>query len=362
MSSTRQGAEIRILREQAAQWVCDIREAGPEKHQEFLAWLRLSPRHVAEYLFAETLWKEAQGTRTPGSMEALIAEARASEGSAEVVKLAPAESGGALRIAGDSGVGMSAGAGSGVRRARAGRLLKLSAIAAGTAVLAVAGFWWSQHLPGHRAYSTTVGEQRSLRLPDGSLLQLNTRSRIEVRFTKHERRLRLLAGEALFDVQPDALRPFLVDANGTTVQALGTQFNVHVQPEGTTVAVVSGLVQVSVAENTASVAAAPTRLAAGEEVRIDSRGRTSRTQRDAAQAVAWRERRLVFRGEALEAVAEEFNRYNQRRIRVEDEKARRKLLSGTFSADSPDSLVLFLRKLDDLEVAARDGELVITSR
>ena len=70
----------------------------------------------------------------------------------------------------------------------------------------------------------------------------------------------------------------------------------------------------------------------------------------------------VFRGEKLANVAAEFNRYNPKHIRIEGEVAREKLLSGTFNADDPGSLMLFLGKLNDLAVQTRDEEFVIEAR
>ena len=71
--------------------------------------------------------------------------------------------------------------------------------------------------------------------------------------------------------------------------------------------------------------------------------------------MAWRERRVVFRTERLENVAEELNRYGTRRFRVIGDRARSIRLTATFDVDSPESLVSFLQRYGDLSVSA-DGE------
>lgn len=337
MRMSREETQRSIIAEQAAQWLCNLREADEAQQQQFLAWLKQSPRHVKEFLFADTVWREVEQARFVAlDLNALIGEARANQNSVNVIPLANEDAETPKQI----------------RPARHRWL----ALAAGTALIAVGASltaWWMMRAPD---YSTTIGEQRSLRLDDGSLLQLNTHSRVEVHYSERVRELRLVEGEALFTVQRDAMRPFLVHAGNTVIQVLGTQFNVYRRPEGTTVAVISGAVQVIADQKP------PLRLDAGQEVRIAKSGKLLQTQSEVSDALAWRERRLVFRGETLDAVAAEFNRYNKRQFRVEGESAKQKLLSGTFDADDPDSLVLFLRRLSDLAVESNEDRLLIRAR
>jgi transmembrane sensor len=209
-------------------------------------------------------------------------------------------------------------------------------------------------------YATARGEQRALKLDDGSVIYLNTESRVEVHLSSTERSVRLRAGEALFRVAHDAHRPFRVIADDAVIQAIGTEFNVYRATGGTTVSVVEGVVQIM---HSAAAAASPTRAAgptplvsasqitAGEQARVSAAGAiVKQTHADLQRAVAWRERRLVFRGDTLEDVAREFNRYNTLQIQIEDASVRDRRLTATFDADDPQSLVLFLQKSGDLRV------------
>ncbi|WP_262422640.1 FecR family protein [Brevundimonas denitrificans] len=114
--------------------------------------------------------------------------------------------------------------------------------AALTALALVVGgtLWWS----ARGVHETAVGERRDIRLADGSLVNLDTDSRIRVVFDQQGRRVELLEGQALFDVTPDPQRPFSVEAAGARVVAVGTVFEVRRRGERVDVTLVSGRVNV----------------------------------------------------------------------------------------------------------------------
>jgi len=89
-----------------------------------------------------------------------------------------------------------------------------------------------------------VGEQRSIALADGSIIDLNARSRIRVRLSKDERDVELLQGQALFHVAKDNSRPFVVRSDTTVVRAVGTEFDVYRKKNGTVITVLEGRVVV----------------------------------------------------------------------------------------------------------------------
>jgi transmembrane sensor len=87
-------------------------------------------------------------------------------------------------------------------------------------------------LPHDRSAKTANGEQRTLTLPDGSVVRMNVETDLRIDYGSDRRHIQLLSGEAIFKVAPDAGRPFIVSTPSATVRALGTQFNVslHRQP------------------------------------------------------------------------------------------------------------------------------------
>lgn len=223
-------------------------------------------------------------------------------------------------------------------------------------LLAIGGasswWWWNEE---GNTYVTKVGEQRSTKLADGSFIFLNTDSKAEVSFSDKVRAVRLVRGEALFVVEHDSTRPFTVIAGDAIVRAVGTQFNVRRRADGADVAVVEGSVQVTALDE-------PQKLAAGEEAEVEKGRIAPMANHTVAEAVAWRQRRLVFHDTRLVDVADEFNRYNRTKIRIEGDAARDMELSGIFDADRPQALMLYAAKNSQLIVEPEGSDWVIRGR
>ncbi|WP_281301420.1 MULTISPECIES: FecR family protein [unclassified Iodidimonas] len=165
-------------------------------------------------------------------------------------------------------------------------------------------------------YQTAAGEQRTLLLEDGTTIYLNTRSRIAVDFSQKDRHVRLIEGEALFDVRPDAGRPFVVNAGAGTVRVLGTRFNIHLRDEATEIAVMDGHVAVS---SQSRPSTPPTQLQGGEGARVSGADVSAKSRIDVASITAWREGRLIYRGTPLAQVVKDLNRYMVDAVRIGDD-------------------------------------------
>jgi transmembrane sensor len=217
-------------------------------------------------------------------------------------------------------------------------------------------------------YVTHIGEQRSIALPDGSTMELNSRSRVRVHYSEHERALELIEGQALFRVAKDASRPFIVTSDDTRVRAVGTQFDVNKRREGTVVTVVEGRVSVQTNVPDARVdplsveveEAMPRLLVAGEQITVKDTAAQPITRPDVARAIAWTQRQLVFEAATLSEVAEEFNRYNQRQLIVRDPELYDFHISGVFASTDPGALLQFLRERAGVQVVETDGVLYLT--
>jgi transmembrane sensor len=219
--------------------------------------------------------------------------------------------------------------------------------AAATVLVGICVAWLMPDRPQH--FQTKFGEQRSVLLDDGSRVTLNTASRIEVRWAKDHRRIRLVQGEALFDVAHDAARPFDVDAGNAVLRAVGTQFDVDRRPNRTTVTVVEGLVAV-IPANEQSGAQLPT-LAASDRLVITGVGSHALERgTDVSAATAWTQHRLIFEQRPLGEVAEEFNRYNRARIDVQDEQLRQERITGVFQPDDAASFLSFLSNIPGVRI------------
>jgi len=201
-----------FMRSRATGW--SVREAA-----ELDAWLAADPRHRACFDDVSETWDASAAAAAAPGIQALRAQALAA------------------------------------RPLRAGPppWMRLAAAFAAV-VLLVAGGAGAFHLfgapPEVQVYRTGVGERATVTLADGSQATLNTASTLAVEYTRSRRGLRLLAGEAWFDVAKNPNRPFVVQADGHSVTATGTSFDVRLDPDRLRVAVSEGRVLVAAGERT----------------------------------------------------------------------------------------------------------------
>ena len=353
--------------QEAAEWLVMLREPDiePEVHERFMEWLRRSPEHVEAYLEVTTLWGDVSSipTRAETETAALVARARAESNIVSLATASPREQRTSSRS-----------------RSQFQRGFRL-ALAASVALL-IAGIgataWWLQ--PRAVEYQTGTGEQRTLRLSDGSSVELNSRSRIAVRFSDTERVIELASGQALFQVAKDPERPFLVSSDAVRVRAIGTRFDVNRRRDGTVVTVVEGRVAVAdeghrsqglspvVPSPSAAPHAATLRsevmLSAGQQVTVQrapgERAPLAAIAADSAAVTAWSRGELVFRSERLSSVIDEFNRYNARRIVLES-SVEDFPITATFATTDSNALVKFLAAQPDLRVDAASEDIRISA-
>jgi transmembrane sensor len=231
---------------------------------------------------------------------------------------------------------------------------------AASALLACAGLIWFQLQFANR-FTTGVGEQRTLRLSDGSTVVLNTDTTVRVSFTDAVREVRLLHGEALFNVTKNPARPFRVRSDEVVAQAVGTSFVVRRMPTETVVTVIEG--EVAVVDyaqlNVASPMVLPelaVHVTAGTraDVADNEKIRTASVANPAA-VTAWRSGRLIFDGEPLTKVIAEFNRYNEVQLVLENSQLSDEPISGVFDADQPLALARFLERSGAIEPIQPSG-------
>ncbi len=316
---------------EAIEWFSKLHsgQATPEDRGRFEAWRKLSPRHAKAYADVEKFW-------------ALLDEParRVFEQEEVQARLKAGVDPPVLRAA-------SPFAGKPVRRAFAG----LSLAAAVAMVLWLPGilrFWTSD-------YHTRWGERRDFTLEDGSHITLNTHSALSVEFTPEQRVIKLLEGEAYFQVTHNPARPFIVATAHGVAQVTGTAFNVYEQDERMTVTVSEGRVRVYAegAENQA------VELTAGLQATGDSDGIGPVLRVDARQATAWREGLLVFDLQPLSAVVDELNRYFPGQLMIADPRIRQRIVSGAFDLTQPRDILTAIEKTLGLSSLNLSGALTL---
>jgi len=205
-----------------------------------------------------------------------------------------------------------------------------------------------------QAFSTARGQQKEVPLPDGTVLRLDTATRLEVAYYRQRREVKLIDGQAVFSVQADTERPFHVLAGPMRVTVVGTRFSVRYTPDipgsrGVQVAVEEGRVRVARID-TASGArdefGVPMLLVAGQQVASDSQGVLGLVASVPIEGIApWREQRVSFVDVPLNQVLAELERYGPTSLLVRDPAVAELRLSGTFDPMNPGTRRLALPRV-----------------
>jgi transmembrane sensor len=210
------------------------------------------------------------------------------------------------------------------RSRREQRRAWLAGASAAMAIVLVAAGGAALYITRHPSYATNVGEQRLVRLADGSTVRLDTDTRIDVALSASARQIRLERGQAFFDVAHDPARPFVVTTGPVTVRAVGTKFDVRADGAEPEVTLVEGVVEVS------RQGAQPQTwtLRSGEQ--LVTRAAASPTRVDLAAATSWTSGRVVFENVPLSAAVDEINRYCTHKIILRAPAVAQTPVSGSF--------------------------------
>jgi transmembrane sensor len=208
--------------------------------------------------------------------------------------------------------------------------------------------------------ATLTGEYETYTLSDGSVVNLNTSSRLEVEFSKKMRRIRLISGEALFDVVSDPNRPFIVYAGSSESEALGTSFSVKLHNHIAELSVLEGVVSFS--HNTIKSAQDSERLLrqkvvlnAGQGIALDIDSPQDVTlsaarietipEREMLRRISWTEGLLEFSDTPFREVIQEVNRHIRSPLRIGDERLYEKRIGGIYRAGDKEAMLEAFERL-----------------
>jgi transmembrane sensor len=333
LTATDAALERQAIDDRASAFVVRLQEgASPSERQAIADWIEADPRHAVAFARMEAAWEAGDRLRAcPPPIEAPHATSHAT-----------ADIGGRLRVS---------------RRTLVGAGLAASVATVGATVA------W-RYVGDVDLHHTRLGERRVITLADGSRIHLNTASAVEVAMRKHSRRIRLVKGEALFEVAHDPSRPFLVDAGAARLRAVGTAFNVRIRDTVVELTVTEGVV--AVAEDAADVHRpdAP-KIAAGGGAVIGS-GAMAPTALNATvlrQRTAWQDGVIELDGETLAQAVEEFNRYRQAPIIVGDPRLANLRVGGRFEVDEAEKFLTAVEGSFPVDaIPADDGSILLVSR
>ncbi|MGH1560868.1 FecR family protein [Caulobacter segnis] len=307
MTASPESPERQTIEARAAGFLVRLHNgADPSERQAIFDWIEADPRHAVAFARMEAAWEAGERLKaSPPSLDPL-------EAPGDIEPSRP------------------------VSR----RVLIGASIAASAAAMGVTAAW--RYAGDVDLHHTRLGERRVITLADGSRIHLNTASAVEVAMRKHSRRVRLVKGEALFEVAHDPDRPFLVDAGAARLRAVGTAFNVRIRDTVVELTVTEGVVAVGegpVATATDLRRPGVSKIKAGGGAVIGS-GAVAPTALGAAvlrQRTAWQDGVIELDGETLAQAVAEFNRYRATPIIIGDPRLANLRVGGVSRLVKPTS-------------------------
>lgn len=213
--------------------------------------------------------------------------------------------------------------------------------------------------PATQTFATAKGEHRTVKLADGSTIELNAGSRLSVTLARHERRVAMPEGEAVFDVAADPARPFLIAAGDRTVRVVGTRFDVRHRGTALSVTVERGVVEVR-----------PRDGAAGRIFRLHPGQRLDTAQgapgvqlsiADPQQVESWRTGRLIYRDQPLGDVVADLNQQFERPMLIEDPALAQTRVSGVLVLDDQAAVIRRLALLAPIKALPSERGVLLRS-
>lgn len=229
----------------------------------------------------------------------------------------------------------------------------------GTGSLAAAAMTVWLIIGGVENYATTIGGFERVPLADGSHVELDTDSEIEVAYGRNRRRVDLERGKAFFQVAKDSVRPFVVEAGTYRITAVGTAFSVRRTDRATEVLVTEGIVRVDRKDGRNSARPLLIRASGRATLEPNDSVVSHVSPSQAEGELSWREGVLVFNDRPLSEVAAEFNRYNRRQLVVLDPEVGDVLIAGRFRPTNLDGLIRLLEPGFGVEAIPQEGDKLL---
>ena len=226
---------------------------------------------------------------------------------------------------------------------------------------------------------TKRGSKSSIKLPDGTIVRLNTDSRLTyLNFTAGKNREVTLIGEAYFDVAHDSSRPFIIHTGKINIKVLGTSFNVRNYPQDKELetSLIKGKIEVSLESRPEDIitlkptekliiAKEQDELATATKVKssIDNKVvLTSITylRHDSLVAeTSWLNDKMVFVNQPLDKIAIELERKYAITISFKDEKVKKYRYTGVFENVSLEKVFQLIKYSKNINYKIDDKNIVI---
>lgn len=310
------------LQDQAVEWLIrlDAENCPAADRAAFREWLRLSPEHQAAYaeIARRMQWLERVGAADSAGRHAAL-------------RYRPAKPFAFSRPAG---------------------LAAAAAVLLGLGLATFSPLGWYGYT---RHFSAETGARQSVKLADGTQLELNTDSEVAVRINRNLRHVDVLKGEVYFTVVHNPDRPFVVTAGAGRTIDIGTEFEVYRRPDKVVVAVREGSVLLEAKQSRY--------LSAAQAAAYDSNGDFVDTAANVESLSAWRRGKLIFDNRRLDEVLAEIGRYHKVQLQLADPKLAVNKVSGTFFIERLEGNLATIANSLNLTVQHSDnGKIVLVKR
>lgn len=338
----------KIIEAEAAAWIArlDRGELSEKERAAIREWIGRSPEHYAQISRLAGTWSDLDGLADiPGEADAHTPVRKVHQSSQSTIWLTPA-------------------------RAMVFAVLSIAVV---TGILfnnsdnyrtvPVQGPSWQA------SYLTAIGKQQTAVLQDGSRVQLNTDTIIDIDFDDRQRKVRLVRGEALFEILHDQSRPFLVYVGTNVIRAIGTAFVVKLTEDEVEVTIKEGRVELkSLKDNTQSrskkeLIIASAVIDAGQTVKLNKEIQTLQeiATEEIDRKLAWRDGLIIFSGEPLGHVVEEISRYTSIKFVITDPELSTLRIGGRFKIGEADAMLEVLETGFGVNINRVSNDLVYLS-
>lgn len=244
--------------------------------------------------------------------------------------------------------------------------IKTSITVLGFALCAIVGHlgyqhWQTQPLSQLSA-SANVGQTRTQQLEDGSTLTINSKSQLEITYYRDKRLVKLKHGEVIFEVVPDANRPFIVDSGSTRITVLGTRFAVNRLSNMVRVSVDHGRVQVASQQNSASERNQPIIVTDQQVAEVAQQRQPVRVNRSAEDGFSFAQGVVTFDNAGIEEITETLARYREAPILLQHADMVPQKISARISAQNIEAFLSRLPKLMPVKVNTESGQTIVSGQ
>ncbi len=237
----------------------------------------------------------------------------------------------------------------------------LRRIAAGLMGAAIIGTLFYQQIaaPSAISYVTAIGEHKAVTFKDGTRVELNTDTHLRISRKDSERKIWLDKGEAYFEVEHDAAHPLIVIVDGRTVTDLGTKFVVRQDAGRLNVTVVEGLVEVAAQNDNPQSLLKPGDILTATP---QAQSVAHKSLRSILAGLNWKQGKLFLEDATLAEAANEFNRYNSRKLVISDPKLASLTVTGTFQARNLEAFAKVTKELFGAKSEITNDQIILSSK